>query len=109
MARHQVVFLATTDANGNAEVLSPPPLSGQIVSIDYITDNRIPYEPGATFAFSGEKTAVDVHEVASVDGRERWEPNNHAPLANERLKVTVTNGGKGRSGSFLIVFDDLKK
>ena len=94
----QCVFLVNTGADGSATVLSPCCLVGQFKSIEYITDGRVPYDAGAQIAFGGEGREPAL--TVEANGRDTWTPDGE--LKNERLQVTVTNGGKGRSGSFLV-------
>lgn len=96
----QAVFIVNTGADGSAEAFSPPKLNGQVKSIVYITDGRIPYDAGATFVFTGETSGAAVLTVESVDGRATWDAAG--VLKDERLKVAITNGGKGKSGSFVV-------
>ena len=96
----QAVFIVNTGADGSAEAFSPPQLSGPVKSIEYITDGRIPYEAGASFKFTGETSGAAVLEVEGVQGRATWDASG--VLDNERLRVAITNGGKGRSGSFVV-------
>ena len=99
MAKHKdVVFLVTTDAEGKAEVDSPRPLSGRVTKIEYITDNRIPFEPTVSFRFIGATSGNAIHIAADVDDRAKWQPAGR--LNDEPIKVIVAGGGKGRSGSF---------
>jgi hypothetical protein len=101
----QVVFIVTTGPDGSAVAQgfckSSGPLDGPVKSIQYITDNRVPFEPTVSFSFTGADTGVEVLTVESVEGRQTW--NIDGPeLKNEPIKVVVTNGGKGRSGSFVV-------
>ncbi len=101
----QVVFIVTTGADGSGEAQgfckSAGPLDGKVVSIQYLTDNRVPFEPTVSFAFTGADTDVEVLNVEAVEGRQTW--NLDGPeLKNEPIKVVVTNGGKGRAGSFVV-------
>ena len=96
----QAVFIVNTGADGSAEAFSPPKLSGPVKSIEYITDGRIPYDAGASFTFTGETSKAEVLAVESVDGRAKWDASG--VLANERVKVVIANGGKGKSGSFVV-------
>lgn len=99
----QCVFLVNTAADGTAEVLSPVRLSGKLKSITYITDNRVPFDDNVGFAFSSEGGNA-VLMVESVTGRATWthEDGLEGELKNERIKVAVVGGGKGKSGSFVV-------
>lgn len=102
----QVVFIVNTGSEGTAEAQgfckSHGPLDGKVVSIQYLTDNRVPFEPTVSFAFTGADTKVEVFSVEGVEGRQTWNIENGPELKNEPIKVVVTNGGKGRSGSFVV-------
>lgn len=102
----QVVFIVTTGAEGTAEAQgfckSHGPLDGPVKSIQYIPDNRVPFEPTVSFEFSGADSKVPVFTVKEVEGRDEWFPPGSPELVNEPIKVVVTNGGKGRSGSFVV-------
>lgn len=101
----QVVFIVTTGADGSAEAQgfckSNGPLDGKVASIQYLTDNRVPFEPTVSFSFTGADTGVKVLDVENVDGRQTWSLDGPV-LQNEPIKVIVTNGGKGRAGSFVV-------
>lgn len=102
MAKHKdVVFIVNTDAEGKAEVTAPRPLDGRVVKIEYITDNRLPFDPAVKFEFFGAKKNTPIHVAEAVDDRAKWQPSG--VLDNEPIKVIVTGGGKGRSGSFHVV------
>lgn len=96
--KKDVVFIVTTGADGNAEVEAPHALDGRISKIEYISDNRIPFEPTVSFQFVGAKSGNPIHAADNVDGRFKAQPSGQ--LDNEPIKVIVTNGGRGRSGSF---------
>src|SRR4051794_32437222 len=102
----QIVFIATTGADGAAEAQgfckSDGPLDGPVKSIKYIPDNRLPFEPTVSFKFTGADTGADVFEVKNVAGRDEWNPPGQPVLENEPIKVVVTDGGKGRSGAFVV-------
>ena len=101
----QVVFLVVTDQDGNAEkdaaCAHAGPLSGRVKSIEYITDNRLPFEPTVSFKFSGATSGVEVFSVANVAARATW-PLDGPVLESEPIKVVVTDGGKGRAGTFVV-------
>ena len=96
----QAVFLVFIGSTGDGEGVSPPKLHGKIKSIQYITDNRVPFEPTVSFKFTGETSGREILEAVGVAGRQTWEPEG--TLENERIKVSITNGGKGKSGSFVV-------
>ncbi len=101
----QVVFIVLTGAEGTGEAQGfckcHGPLDGKVREIQYLTDNRVPFEPTVSFSFTGADTGVKVFDVEGVDGRQTW--NLDGPeLKNEPIKVVVTNGGKGRAGSFVV-------
>jgi hypothetical protein len=102
----QVVFIVTTDKDGNAEAQgfckSHGPLDGQVKSIQYLTDNRVPFEPTVCFEFSGAESKVPVLKVEKVEALATWDIDAVAVLKMEPIKVVVTNGGKGRAGSFVV-------
>lgn len=98
----QCVFLVNTGADGSATVLSPVDLNGTFKSIEYITDRRVPYDAGAKIAFGGEGRETPMLEVEAT-GRDTWTPEGE--LKNEKLQVTITGGGKGKSGSFLVTMN----
>ena len=104
MANKQVVFVVNTDKDGNAEYDAKCALrgclDGKIKSIQYIPDNRLPYDSGVSFSFSGATSGEEVLKVSDVTERTEWNPD--ASLANEPIKVVIENGGKGRSGSFVV-------
>jgi hypothetical protein len=43
-----------------------------------------------------------VFKVEGVTGRAEWKFDGTVVLNNEPIKVVVTNGGKDRSGSFIV-------
>ncbi len=101
----QVVFIVNTGAEGTGEAQgfckSHGPLDGKVREIQYLTDNRVPFEPTVSFEFSGADSKTPVFKAENVDSRETW--NLDGPeLKNEPIKVVVTNGGKGRAGSFVV-------
>lgn len=102
----QVVFIVNTGADGIGDAQgfckNAGPLDGKVTSIQYLTDNRVPFEPTVSFRFTGADTGVKVLDVEHVDGRQLWAIENGPELNHEPIKVVVTNGGKGRSGSFVV-------
>jgi hypothetical protein len=56
------------------------PLDGQVKSIQYLTDNRVPFEPTVCFEFSGAESKVPVLKVEKVEARATWDIDAEAVL-----------------------------
>jgi len=114
-----------TDAAGNAISYSPV-LNGRLSAIHYFKDGTTPFAAGVDFAITNETTGqslwselnVDVSGVRAprqathgVDGVAALYAAVGEPvldkiaLANDRVKITIANGGATKTGRFIIILE----
>lgn len=116
--RHRIAV--TTAENGSATYYTPE-VTGRLVGITYTKDD---FAAGVDFAITGETTGINIWTQTNVDASVTVSPkmpthtqagveNNTAGdvllsdifLAQERIKLAITNGGDSKSGTFDILID----
>lgn len=100
----QVVFFVTTGADGGGEAAgsckSRGGLVGNVKSIEYITDNRVPFEIKAVADFYvGD--AKEPFATVNLEGRTEVLING-PQFKGEPVRCVVSDAGKGRSGAFVV-------
>lgn len=101
----QLVFLARTDRDGNATkdavCANHGGLSGKVKQVEYLTDNRIPYDAGFSVQITGSLSNAAVFAADDVTGRQTW--NIDGPILDgEPIRVVVSKAGQGKCGSFVV-------
>jgi hypothetical protein len=116
----------TTDASGNA-VAYTPRLSGKLSQIEYVKDGGAnPFANGVDFTITGEATGIGLWTESDVNASGVRAPRlpTHgqtgaaalyasggvgvlAPiaLANDRVKISIAQGGNAKVGTFHVLVD----
>lgn len=114
----------TTDASGNATVLSPR-LAGKLHSIQYVKDGSNAYADGVDFVVTAEETGESVWSESNVNASAVRYPR--APVHTQagaaalyaaggtavldrialvdRLKFVIAQGGANKVGAFHVLVD----
>lgn len=116
---------ATTDASGDATVYAPPlaepVVSGELQTIRYV---KTDFATGVDFAITVEKTGEAVWTATNEDATVTKAPrqpihtttgtaetydgteavNDKISIANDRIKIVVSDGGDTKTGTFHVVF-----
>ena len=116
--RHAVTI--TTDDQGDGTGFTPV-VTGRVISIRYVKDD---YAAGVDFDVTAEATGEtiwdqdDVNASATVAPRQATHStagvaslyaengeavNDHIVLAQDRVKIVVSNGGDTKSGTFHVI------
>lgn len=122
--RHAVTV--TTDASGDG-VGYTPTITGRIINVIYAKPVSTPYDDGVTFAHIVEATGQSVWAEAAVNASKTVAPRqpthgvdgtpsyfddtaspnepveDHIFVANDRLKLVVSNGGNTKVGTFYVI------
>lgn len=115
----------TTAADGSA-VAYTPRLSGKIHQIEYVKAGANSYADGVDFTITGEATGVNLWTEANVNAsavRAPRQPTHsqagaaalyaaggtaiqeRVALANDRVKISLAQGGNAKVGTFHILVD----
>jgi hypothetical protein len=115
----------TTAADGTATAYTPR-LTGKIHQIEYVKDGSNAYTDGVDFTITGEATGVGLWTEANVNASAVRAPRmpTHSQvgvaslfaaggtavqvpvaLANDRVKITLAQGGNAKVGVFHILVD----
>jgi hypothetical protein len=113
----------TTAADGTAVAYSPRRISGKVHQIEYVKND---FATGVDFTIEGEATGIDLWVESNVDASTSRAPRQathstagvaslyasggtavQAPvaLANDRVKITIAQGGNVKTGVFHILVD----
>jgi len=113
----------TTDASGNATEYSPV-VTGRIMTIIYTKPGSGGFDTGVDFSITTEDTGQDVWVEDNVDASKTISPRqpthdkagtaslyagsgepveDYIIAASERIKVTISNGGDTKTGTFVII------
>ena len=119
LTRHVVDI--TTDANGDATAYTAEPVNGFIQAIRYVADGTSPYDNTADFTITTEASAQAVLTATNVAASASYYPraatasvanaaalyagggasvNDVIPVAGERIKIIVAQGGNVKLGRF---------
>lgn len=122
MAVRRFVVPVTTDGSGAAEVYSPK-ISGKVVSIRYL---KTDFTDGVDFVITAETAARTLWAEDNVNASATRHPrigtastagvaslyagsgtavNAQIPLADDRVKIVIANGGAAKLGDFHITVD----
>lgn len=118
----QFAIDVVTDSGGDAVAFLPAAtdqsraaLSGEVYSVIY---TRGDYENTVTFTITGERSGIEIWNEANVSTSKTVYPRVAAndtagvpsggigvvpPLANERLKIVIANGGDAKTGNFILI------
>ena len=123
MKRYKVTV--TTDGSGNAVAFTPR-LSGKLHQIEYLKDGSNGYASGVDFTITGEATGVGLWTQSDVNASAVVAPRMpthsqvgvaslyasggtavQAPvaLANDRVKISLAQGGAAKVGVFHVLVD----
>lgn len=121
--RHPIDLV--TDAAGDATGYTPV-INGKISTVSYVKDGSSPFEDTVDIAVTLEATGQNVWTEANVTASKLLAPRqkisdedgfglatdpgggakiNHICAAEDRVQVTVANGGDTKSGQFIIVME----
>lgn len=113
----------TTAADGTATAYSPRRISGKINQIEYVKGD---FADGVDFTIEGEATGIDLWVEANVNAsavrapRQATHTNagvaalyaasgtavlDKIALANDRVKITIAQGGNAKTGTFHVLVD----
>ena len=119
--RHVVTVV--TDADGAATAYTSVPVTGRLLSIQYVKDGTAPYTDGVDFVVTGNITGLvlwdednvnasclraprqPTHDnlgVASLHAAGGEPVEDHYVLANEQIKIVIAAGGATKTGTFNI-------
>jgi hypothetical protein len=114
--RHTV---SLTTAGDGSVIGYTPHVSGSILAIVYTKDGTTPFAAGVDFAITLEATGQNIWTEANIDASETVYPIAAAQLpagtaastltevpivaANDRVKISITNGGSAKLGSVIVV------
>lgn len=111
----------TTAADGTATAYTPRRVSGEIVQIEYA---KTDFADGVDFTIEGEATGIDLWVESNVNAsavrapRQATHTNvgaaalyasggvavlDRIALANDRVKISIAQGGNAKSGTFHIL------
>lgn len=110
----------TTDTGGDATGYTPP-VNGRVLTVIY---DKTDFATGVDFAITAEDTGQGIWTEADVNASATRAPRqpthddvgvaslyaaggepveDHIYLADERVKIVVSNGGSTKSGSFTVI------
>lgn len=118
MTRHVVDI--TVDASGDGTGYTPV-VSGRVDTIRYVADGAAAYDNTADFTVTGEASGIAIDTITNASGSATYVPrqattstanaaalfaaggtavNDRVPIANERIKIVVAQGGNKKTGRF---------
>jgi hypothetical protein len=114
----------TTDASGDFTGYTAV-VNGTLLSIQYLVDGTAPLATGADVVFTADETETAILTqanmgTASLSSQPRMQTHDHTdgsnvdiavghlfpaeiPIADERIKLVVTNGGDTKVGTFVVL------
>lgn len=113
----------TTDESGDGEGFTPV-VNGRVLAISYVKPTTGGYADTVDFDIETETSLVDVWDEDSVTASKSVAPRmathttagvaavyaaagepvlDYVPVANERIKITVANGGDAGAGTFYVI------
>lgn len=119
--RHRV---AVVTATGGGATGYTPVLTGQLLAVHYLKDGSNAFASTADFTITGEAIGESVLAVSNINASTSWMPRRathtvagaaalHAtggapklepvPLAGDRVKIVVAQGGNTKNGAFEVV------
>ena len=112
------VVTVNTDEDGDG-VGYTPTVTGKVSTIRYVKDTSNAYSDGFAVAVAAEATGETILEVADVrrdttfaprQVTHTWDGSPKAALdsiclANDRIKIAVSNGGDTKTGVFHVVIE----
>lgn len=125
MFAQRISIAVTTDASGNATAFSNEVLTGRIINVIYVPDGTIPYANTVDLVMTGEVSGVGILTQSNLSGAFTSAPrqpthgnadgsaslyaaagtavNDHVYIANERIKITLAQGGNAKTGTFIVI------
>ena len=112
------VVTVNTDEDGNG-IGYTPAVTGKVSTIRYVKDTSNAYPDDVAVAVTAEATGETILEIADVrvdttfaprqvthttDGAP-WQVLDSICLANDRIKIAVSNGGDTKTGVFHVVIE----
>jgi len=112
----------TTAADGTASGYTPP-VNGRILQIQYAKDDTTPYADTVDFSITAEESATPIWVQANVTASALVAPrqathstagvaslyaaagtavNDYVCVAQERVKITLAQGGDTKTGRFIV-------
>jgi len=113
--KHTVTAITAT---GGGATAFTPPLVGRVLGIKYLKHATVPYASTADFTITSEDTGQAILSKSNVNADLIAYPTNKAttatgaastlteqpvPLANERVKIVVAEGGNTKTGTFTVI------
>lgn len=102
----QIVFIVQTDENGSGEnsvkrCLKNGALVGKVKQVNYITDNRIPFDPAAKAEFyRGDDKEPFL--TLKLNSRKVERLDSGPVFSSHDIRCVVSDGGSERAGSFVV-------
>jgi hypothetical protein len=115
--RHSIIV--TTESDGTAVAYADGPITGRVLQVRYVKGD---YEAGVEIAIEAEATGKVIWAEQDVDASKTVAPRqathttagvpalyldgegeavlDHIVLAQDRIKVSIAQGGNGKSGTF---------
>jgi hypothetical protein len=114
-----------TAADGSATFYSPL-LSGKIYAIHYVKNGSTPYAAGVDFTITAQLTGENIWTESNVDASVTVRPRaathttagvaalyagggsavlDYIPLASDKVKIVIANGGDTKTGKFYIMVE----
>ena len=118
------VVTVNTDEDGNG-IGHTPAVTGKVSAIHYVKDSSNAYSDGVNVAVTSEATGETILEISDVDASASFAPrqvthttygaqvlytspnavHDSICLANDRIKIAVSNGGDKKTGTFHVVIE----
>ena len=118
------VVTVTTDEEGDG-IGYTPAVTGKVSAIHYVKDTSNAYSDGVNVLVKSEATDETILEIGNVDRSASFAPRRathttdggwayYTPsnmvldsicLANDRIKIAVSNGGDTKTGTFHVVIE----
>lgn len=123
MALQRHVIAATTNGSGDATVYSAYPVHGSVVAVVYV---KTDFANGIDFTITGEQSGIAILTGTDVNATATYMPRGatHStagaaalyaaggtavldliPVAMERIKIVVAQGGDTKTGTFHVYVD----
>lgn len=117
------VDVTTGASDGAGTGYTAVPVTGRIVSIQYVKDATVPFADGSTMTVTGEKTGIAIWSEAAVNASAIRCPrqathstagaaslyavggaavNDCVFVAAERVKIAVSSAGNSKTGKYYV-------
>jgi hypothetical protein len=115
VTRHVVAITTAADGSGTGYT---PDVNGRVLAISYVKPTTGGYADTVDFDIETELSTVKIWDEDNVTASKAVYPRaathstagaasatdvDHIPVANERIKISVANGGDGGTGTFYVM------